>query len=225
MSKSTNNILTHIAAKSLIKEYALFLQIKRLHKNSVIYKPKKLHEKLKCSRTKSNRIVAIIIREGWGYYHNSNLVLKSVKNVHLLYNDFNPKNKLEINSEDDIYLELLKNKLRQKKYIESKISDLKSCSSKVVKSALKVLKGEKKVTDFGTSVKTIAKLFNVSVASASRITKRLAKNGLIFIQKRFDNFGVYDKPKFIALQSIHKGIFVNRYGFISKRLSSIITLS
>lgn len=222
--KSTNNILSYIAKHGLIKEYALFLKIKRLHKNSVIYKPNKLHEKLSCSRTKVRRILGIIISEGWGYYSKGNLVLHSAETIHYNLEDYKPKNFIKVHSVEDIYLELLKNKLRQKKYIENKISDLQSYSRKVVKAAYKKLGGEKKVIDYGTSIKTVSGIYNLSVASCSRILNKLAKNGLISIQKRFDSFGQFNYHTFLHLQSIHKGIFVSKGNNMIVKQTSIISI-
>lgn len=218
--------LEYIARHKLIKEYTFFIELKTLFANSCIYKEtvKELPKLLNCSKSKVNRGIKVIIDENWGHWHSQNLILKSADNIHFLYSEYKAKNFENVNSKDDIYLALLKNKLKRKQYIEDKISDLQSYSRKVVKAAYKKLGGVKKVIDHGTSIKTVSKVFNLSVASCSRILNTLAKKGLISIQKRFDSFGQFNYHTFLHLQSLHKGIFVSKGNNMIVKQTSIITI-
>lgn len=224
--KSTPNILSNIAHRGLIKEYAFFIELKFLFSNSVIYKDtiKKLPEIMGYSRTKINRGIKVIIDEGWGFWSSQNLCLKSTKNIHLLYDIYEPKFTVTINNIDDIYLELLKNKIRQKDFIASKVSDLKSYSRKVVKAAYKKLGGEKEITDDGLSLKTLTKVFNMSVTQVARIIKNLRLKGFISVQKRFESYGQFNYHYFLELQSKYKGIFRSKGNNIIRVRSNKITI-
>ena len=223
MPKSTPKILLDIAEKKLIKEYALFLKIKGLYSNSVVYNIKTLHTVLKCSRTKTNRIYKIIQDNNWGKIENNHLILFSAKNIHFELFGFYPKKFIQIESIEDIHFNLLKQKLQQKEFINKKVSDIKSRSSKVVKSSLKYLKGERKLFDEGISLKSIAATFNVSIGSIHSYLKKLVKRGLISIKRRYEFLGDFSIYLFNHLKETHKGIYIYKGGIV-KNLSSKITL-
>ena len=224
MSKSTPNILSNVAQNGLIKEYAFFIQIKSLHSNSVIYNPNQLYKVLNCSRTKINRHLAIIIKQGWGYYSNKFLVLNSAKKIHFNLTGYKPKNFTEIKSIDTIYLFLLKNKLSQKSFISNKISNLQSHSRKIVKSSYKYLGGERKLFDDGLSLKTLSATFGMSASNCTNILKRLLKKGLISIKKRFESFGSFNYHKFLILKETYNGLYRSRGNNMIRNLSNQITI-
>lgn len=228
MSKSTPNILSNIAKRGLIKEYALFLKIKRLHKNSVIYKPKKLHEKLNCSRTKVRRILGIIISEGWGYYSKGNLVLNSAETIHYNLEYYKPKNYIKVHSVEDIYIELLNQKLRQQKFVKDKISDLKSNSGKS-KKAIKFFKGEKGFIkdeqikgDIGTGLETLSIVLGYSEGHTGYLMRYLNSCGLIEIKRREPK--LIDFTPNLNIKYIPKGYFLKNNTYLYKRLTNVITI-
>ena len=167
--KSTPLILSEIAHIGLIKEYAFFVELKSLFSRGIIYKQtiKKLPEIMGYSRTKINRGIKIVIDNDWGSWSNQNLMLKSTTKIHNQITGYNPKHFVKVNNMQDIHLLLLKNKIQQKSFIEGKISNLHSYSRKVAKAAYKSLKGEKKITDDGLSLKSLARVYNMSVSSVA----------------------------------------------------------
>lgn len=224
--KSTPTILTHIANLGLIKEYNYFLKIKSIHSNSVIYKPKKLHEKLNCSKTKINRLLAIIIEQGWGYYSKGHLVLNSAETIHNNYHHKKSKYYIEIKNREDIHLELLKQKLRQQAFIKDKISDLKSNSGKA-KKAIKFLQGEKKfITNEqlngkqGTGLQTLSSVFGYSEGHTGYLLRQMDSSGLITIKRRKPVLKSF-VPNF-PIKYIPKGYYLKNNCFLYQFQTNII---
>lgn len=227
MAKSTPNILSNIAQRGLIKEYATFLKVKSLHKNSVIYKPKKLHLKLNCSLTKSNRIIRIIINEGWGYYSKGHLVLNSAATIHYNLTEYKPKTFVKVFSIEDIYTELLKNKIRQQTFINNIKSDLESKSSKAAKKAITFLRGEKGfindeqlINKTGTGLQTLSKVLGYSEGHTGHIIRYLSSCGLLEITRRKPV--LIDYAPFIKLSYLPSGCFLKNNCFVYQRLSNKI---
>ena len=189
------------------------------------------------SRTKTDQVKKWIIKNDWGFYHHQNLILKSAEKINEMYPTKKgniAKHTVKIQTQDDIYLELLKTRLKQKDFDDQKKADFNySANSRKVKSAIKYLEksgrpfpvGEDKIKiDAGISLGTIAATFGVSVATTHRILKKLLKRGLIAIKKRFTNFGKFDFNHFFELRSLHNGVFKNKYNIMVKLNTSIITI-
>lgn len=176
------------------------------------------------SKIKVNRGIKFIIDEGWGHWHKQNLILKSGSQISTLYSKAgaSAKHYVKVNNLQDIQVALLKNKVQQKKFITTKISDLKSRSSKVVKAAYKKLSSEKSFVDDGMSVKSVGKVFGVSPSHASRQLKSLAKNGLIKIIKRRQCLGQFCSKLFSLFKEMYKGVYISK-GYMYYNISSKIT--
>lgn len=222
--KASYPTLEYVADQKLIKELAFCLLLKGLFKNSCIYKEtlKTLPRLLNCSKTKVNRGIKVIIDQKWGYWHSQNLILKSGSEIHELYSDYKAKNFAKVNNKDEIHLALLKNKLKQKEYIKAVLSDLKSTTKRVVKSAYKKI-GERKYVDDGTSLKIVSKVFGISISQTSRILKKLEYLGRVKIIKRRQLVGVFNPKIFLILKEKIKGLYISG-GYMWYNLTSKISI-
>lgn len=210
-------------------------ELKAKFGSSCIYKKTLKNPKLYLgwSKTKLKDFTDWAIKNNWGRWHHQNFILISAEKINRLY-ETQIRHHVKIQTKDDIYLELLKNRLRQKDFDDRKKADFNySANSRKTKSAINYLKksgrpfpdGEDKIKiDAGISLKTIAATFGVSVATTHGILKRLFKSGLIAIKKRFTNFGRLDQQSFLALQSLYNGVFKNKYNIIMKLDTSIISI-
>lgn len=228
--------IQHIVDNQLVKEFVFFMKIKSLNTNSVVYKSslKFLPQYLQCSRSKVDRMLFIFKKEGWvSVSKNGHIKFLSGKEIEQIYKKTIPFffKYFKAETEDDINLEILNNKIKQRSYIDNKISYQKQIAKKkfISKKEYKFLNRTPDVRYFYDNVNqfslmTLAKFFNCSKSKIFNILKRLELLGKIKIERQFKILSEFkDKESLIYFHSIYNYSYINKNSILIKR-PSLITL-
>ncbi len=190
------HLIVEIQSMNLEKEFSDFLLLKIKYRNGCFYNytQSSIAKVMGWSRTKVRRLLAIFLKHGWCFIHNSNLCFK---NLHKIYNaDKKHRSKKSIllnlkqKTKEQIFAQLTLNILATKqRHIKKAIAvrtDLNSRNPSTFKSARKserkfrrqLTNGEKS-NHIRTSLICLGKFFNRSAMTASRRIKLLRDQKLI----------------------------------------------
>lgn len=192
----------------LIKEYAHFLYLKSLYKNSCVYNYTHLglSKKSRLSRAAVKKHVSLFLELGWCRIHSGNLIFN--KRDSFDENKQRVKEKFKIRSTVkeilyDLYLVILKNKQKQFDSLKKLRHDidcsqnpyLKTRAEKLLrKYGLNVQKLPSANAQLKISTENISKLFKCSVGKCAAIIKKLKVEGLIeVISERASHYKTYSK--------------------------------
>ena len=175
---------------------------------------------MKCSHGKMKHHFEHWMKSGWAEWKGKHLQLKK------LYTQGQPV--FKIKNKTDLYFEIAKNIIQQKKYSLKKHRSQKRDQNNpkdlaALKSAKKGVRFNKRKNDNGIYLAAFAEAFNLSISNTSKILNSLAKQGKLKIVKRIEDLGVYSIALFKYLLSQGKGVF-KWNGRIKSNKSSLISL-
>jgi len=237
MQLSVTSIL-ELQQQGNLKKFATFMYLKQLYKNSCIfnYNINSLSTKSGLSRNKIRSNIKYFISKGWCTIHSGNLVFTKwdsrVKGQWIIRdkNRFSGKSIKEITT---ILLSIiLKQKNSQFNYIQEIKSDLeKSKSTKFIaladykkaikaKSRYSIKPGESE--NFKMSIKSISKLFNVSMSSVSTMIGQMQRMALVTVIGYYPERLAYATKKAITSIEDVSGIFVHSNTIWKKKCNDYI---
>lgn len=185
--KTSIKIIELFTSSGILREYAVFLQLKHLYSNGCIYKYNinKLSQKSGLSRNSIKKYVAFFVSNGWVTMHGDNLCFISLESFRLKYK-IKLKHAIKIKNGNTskvlngLRYELLKQKTIQFNFLKNISNDLNNPSGK---NALQKYKHAKKYANrtgkklcisesaIKISLKTIGTILNLSPASSFNLIK------------------------------------------------------
>lgn len=222
---------------NILRQYAVFLQLKHIHVNSCIYKYNvhRLAQKSGMSRNSINKYVKFFLDNGWCRMHGKNIVFISLKELRQKYS---VKLKHTINISrgktqkvlSNLRYELLKQKTNQFNFLKDISNDLHNPKGKfALEKHKRALKYQRKTgksllideVELKISLKRLGKVINLSPASAFNLIKSKQIEGKatvikeLFIKSPREFFGTackyitqgYFKGNFYYIPTCNKYVF------------------
>lgn len=227
MNTSVNLIKLFIDS-NILRQYAVYLQLKHLHSNGCLYKynVNKLSQKSGLSRNSIKKYVDFFLVNDWCKMHGKNLVFISLTNLRLKYG-VRLKHSIKIEGGPvktiltNLRYELLKQKNRQFNYLKGVSNDLNNPSGKnalrdhkkAIKLSHKYNLPVKGASALKISLKSIGNILNLSSASCFNLIKLKQQQGKakiikdIFIKSPREFYGS-------ACKFIEKGYFKGHFYYI-----------
>jgi len=237
--KTNIKLIQHLSDNNLIRYYAVWLRLKHMHVNSIVYNHSlsKLSSQSGISRNGLRKYIKFFIQKNWITQQDNNILFISHTKFKALNGiKFNREIKITKSSliqtiTNNLRFEILKEKQRKFNYVKSVISNRNNPTGKNAlkkyKSSIKAIKnlqcnittGEAP-TNLTISLNKLSKLLNISPSSISRLIKIKTKQqkavvirDRILVASQINSSAYIPKNHFLSNGYVFKAV-CNKYIFL-----------